>query len=504
MWSTALALGFVCLTAAAAAVWTYINFAGFGRSLRYQLPSPPAQAPGTRENSSGNTPDNSAPGNAPNCPESPGIAPNRPETPPQSPGGRPDLPGSAEGSSESAPGVRGGYQPLRRASAAAWGADTSGGGGGGVVILVPGRDEAEHLPTTLRELCEQGYPGLRVVFVDDASTDATPEIAAQLQREFAHLAVVRNEGSPPAGWMGKCWAIYRGYEALRLGDGGRPAGAGLARGSAPLRVAANGDALPDWLCFTDADIHWHPRLLATAVAYAEANGADLLGLAPTLRFGSPIEAIVQLQLFLALGIMIPFEKAMDPASPLALTGGAFIMVRREFYDAIGGHAAVKGEMVEDLKLGMALKAAGARHRVAMAGDLLWCRMYDGPADMWEGLTKNAYAGLGHRWYLAAPAVLAVLLLNALPPLYVLISAAWLVTSPGALPAVALILSLLTVVLTARALNATRKMMRLPAWYAWTMTPGSAIYCAIIVTSAVRHHTVGNAWKGRRYGAGEDF
>ena len=354
----------------------------------------------------------------------------------------------------------------------------------GVAIFSPGRNEAEHLPTVLPELCAQDYPHLRVVFIDDASDDATPRITAEMQRRFDHLWVVRNETAPPPGWMGKCWALRQGYARLEEAE---QAGADLP------------DRPIDWLCFTDADIHWHPLLLRTAMALALEHEADLIGVGPTLKFGSASEAIVQLQLILALGLMIPFEKAMEPQTPYALTGGAFILVRRSYYDQIGGHEAVKGEMVEDLKIGQKLKAAGAKHRIALAGDLQWCRMYDGPADMWEGLTKNAYAGIEHRWWKALGLVAIVWLLNVLPPVYALASLVWLLLSPGWMSAASLLLSVAAVLWQARALNAARKVMHVGWPYAWTMALGSAAYSAIILASMLHYHTKGNTWKGRRYG-----
>ncbi len=425
-WLTGLFVGAVVF---AAVVWAYVNYGGFGKSLRYQLPQPGDEGLQHTEpqDTSTDVPE----------PRTSGLnlAPMQLELP------------------------------------------------GGVAILSPGRDEAEHLPTVLPEWCEQEMAGLRVVFVDDASTDDTPTITAAMQQRYPHLMVVRNEQEPPPGWMGKCWALHQGYEALQT-------------------KILNQQSRIEWLCFTDADIHWHPQLLRTAIKHAQQHDADLLGVTPTLRFGSVGEAIVQLQLVLALGIMLPFEKAMDPDSPVALTGGAFILVRKRFYDQIGGHTAVKGEMVEDLKIGMALKAAGARHRVATAGELLWCRMYDGWADMWEGLTKNAYAGLNHRWWVAAGVVLAVLILNIGPALYAAASVAWLLISPGWLPGVTLAAALLALAWQARALNAGRKLMNMPWPYAWTLPIGSAVYAAIIAASVWQYHTKGNAWKGRRYSSAD--
>lgn len=346
------------------------------------------------------------------------------------------------------------------------------GGWPKVAVLSPGRNEAEHLPTVLPELCSQTYPHYQVVFIDDASTDATADITAEMVGLYPHLTVLRNEQEPPAGWIGKCWAVHRGYQ----------------------QVADD----TQWLCFTDADIHWRPELLQAAIRYALDHDAELVGLTPTLVFGSALESIVQLQLVLALGIAVPFEKAMDPDQPHALTSGAFTLVKRSAYDQVGGHEAVKGEMVDDIKLGVAIKAAGAKHRVAMAGELMSCRMYEDWADMWEGLTKNAYAGTGHRWWLALPLALLVLVLNVLPPVYVIASLVWMLVSPGWMSAVTFGTSLASVLLIARALNTARRLMEQPPWLAWTMSIGSGIYVAIILASMVQYHTGGNAWKGRRY------
>ncbi len=395
------------------------------------------------------------------------------------------------------------------------GGPRAGGGAGrggwpGVAILTPGRDEAEHLPTVLPELCEQDYPRHRVVFIDDASGDATPRITQAMAQRYDNLTVVRNEQPPPPGWMGKCWAIQQGYEALVKLEAesagceleGKRISKTSSEDSPDLSAGLEDRASAfDWLCFTDADIHWHPLLLRRAMAYCAEHDAELLGVAPTLRFGSAAEAIVQLQLILALGLMLPYDAVVNPDSPRTLTGGAFILVKRRYYDQIGGHTAVKGEMVEDLKLGMALKAAGARHRVALAGDLQWCRMYDGPADLWEGLTKNAYAGLMHRWWLALPACGILLITNVLPPVYFITALVWLILAPGGwMPATALLFSVVALLAQARALNAVRKLMDLPARYAWTTPLGSAAYLLIILASMMQYHTRGNTWKGRRYHA----
>lgn len=366
----------------------------------------------------------------------------------------------------------------------------------GVAIVAPGRNEAEHLPRSLPDLCRQDYPGpLRVIFVDDASTDATPAMCRAALRQYPdRLTVVRNDVEPPAGWVGKTWAVHRGVREL-------------------VTQHEDPDDQTPWLCFTDADLRWHPQLLRKAMEHAQQHDADVVAVAPTLVFGGPWETIVQLQLMLALAAMLPFEKAMDPRKPnVAITGGAFILVKRETYDQVGGHEGVKGELVEDLQLGLSLKRSGANMRIALAGDLQWCRMYDGKADMWEGLTKNAYAGLERNPFKAFALLVATLLLNIAPMPLAVGALVWCAVSPTWYSGVTCVTALLTTLLQTRALNLTRRLARpvdpkqphelgrkpVPFRYAWTMPLGSAAYSVILLASMLHAHTRGNVWKGRAY------
>ncbi len=350
----------------------------------------------------------------------------------------------------------------------------------GVVVLCPGRNEAEHLPSTLRELCEQDYPNYRVVFIDDHSDDATPTITAELAAKFAHLTVFRNEIEPPEGWVGKCWAVYRGYEALREHE------------------ARTGEKRAELVCFTDADIHWDPDCLRYAVGHMLEHDAGLVALFPKLTFGSRLEALVQCQMVLALGILYPFDYAMDPKRPEMICGGAFILTRRRLYDAIGGHESVKGQIIEDINLGRKLKQAGAKVRLAVTKDLFHGRMYESWPDMWEGLTKNAYAGMEYRWRVFALVVLVTPVVNILPSAWLFVAGALSVWSPGVWSYAALATSLAAVVLQVRPMNAVRKVLNLPWGYAFSLPVGSALYLSIIVASFVHYHRGGNRWKGRSY------
>jgi cellulose synthase/poly-beta-1,6-N-acetylglucosamine synthase-like glycosyltransferase len=358
-----------------------------------------------------------------------------------------------------------------------------------VAILCPGRNEAHWIRTTLPELCRQEGVDYRVVYIDDHSDDDTPAVTAACAGEFKHLLVVRNTTEPPAGWVGKPWAVRQGYEALKQAEARETSG------------APGGGEPATWLCFTDADIHWHPRCLATALRHAQQHEAGLVALFPGMEFGTVAEKLGVSTMVLALGILFPFDHAMDPSNPRTLTGGAFMLTRRDLYDQIGGHQAVANRMVEDIQLGMALKAAGAKVRIACTAALLHCRMYEGWRDMWEGLTKNAYAGMDYNPLMAAGFVVGSLLVNVLPPAYLAGSALWWWSGGSWLAALATLLSVAILLLQARAMNAVRKLMKLSWPYAWAVPPGTGMYCLFILGSVWRYYRGGNVWKGRSYDAG---
>lgn len=349
-----------------------------------------------------------------------------------------------------------------------------------VAILCPGRNEAAHIITTLPELCQQDYPLLRVVFIDDDSDDATPSITAELAARHDRLMVVRNDAPPPDGWVGKCWAIERGWEALKQSPWWR-------------------QQRQPWVCFADADIHWHARCLRSAMRHAQQHEAQVVSILPRAEFGSVGEALVQVQLALGLCVLYPIDRAMDPKYPDTLTGGAFILTPAALYEQAGTHRAVAGEVVEDLALGRNLKAAGGRVRVVRTTTLMHCRMYEGWADLWEGLTKNAFAGLQYRLGMTLGFLIAVLLANILPPVYLLLGVMGLAAGDRPVLAAAVIgLACLTLAVQVWVMDSVRRAMLLPWWYALTLPVGSAMYSVLIVASVVHYYRGGNRWKGRAY------
>jgi chlorobactene glucosyltransferase len=260
-----------------------------------------------------------------------------------------------------------------------------------VALIVPARNEEVNIRRCVESLATQDYPRehLRLIVVDDNSTDATPMILHELQERLPHLNVL--PGQPLAqGWKGKPYACAQAAEQANSLFGGTP---------------------PQWLCFMDADTWAAPELVGCAVAVAEARAIDMLSFEPMQVLGSFWERLVIPAGLFMMAFGHDLRKVNDPARPDAVANGQFILMRQSVYERIGGHAAVREELSEDSALARLVKGSG--HRLAVLGtrDLLWARMYRGLTSLWEGVSKNVLDMVGGAWpmlgFAAAGIILAI-------------------------------------------------------------------------------------------------
>jgi glycosyltransferase involved in cell wall biosynthesis len=276
---------------------------------------------------------------------------------------------------------------LRRAQAPAPDAST-------VSILVPARDEEATLPHTLPALLAQGAG--EVVVLDDASSDGTAAVVEALAAGAPRLRLLR--GAPlPEGWSGKNWACHQ-----------------LAR-------AARGDRL----VFTDADVTWEPRALEALLRAQERGSGDLVTAWPRQRCVTLGERLVVPLVDMLLLTTLPAALA-ERGGPASMTGanGQCMLWRRGAYDAVGGHEAVRGEVLEDVRLAQRAKARGLRVVLRLGGTRLLTRMYRGYAGVVRGFGKNALASVANRpWALVALALLN-LVTYALPWPLLLVDGRW--------------------------------------------------------------------------------
>jgi hypothetical protein len=244
----------------------------------------------------------------------------------------------------------------------------------GVVAIVPARDEAEIIEASVRALL--AAPALdAVVVIDDRSTDDTPRILARLAAEDPRLRVLEGSGPAP-GESGKCVALARAVAAI----------------SPPPRA---------WL-FVDADVVVAPG--AVDALLAAQGDAALVSVWPHVELVGPAERLVMPTILAWLAARYPAERVADPSSPLAFANGQLLLVDAEAYAAVGGHAALTREVLEDCALAARIKAAGGRLALFDARGAVRTRMYASWGELVEGWSKNLARLLGPG--LARPLALA--------------------------------------------------------------------------------------------------
>lgn len=320
-------------------------------------------------------------------------------------------------------------------------------------VLIPARDEAQNLPGVLAAWERVDYPDWELLVLDDHSTDATPRLLEAAATTNPRLRVLHGRDLPD-GWLGKNWACQQ------------------------LSEAATGELL----LFADADVTPSPQALMASVALMEREQADAMsgfGHQDTSHWSS--RAVVPLVMEVPLAGFLPLRLAVSRPEPsLAAAVGQWFMFRRAAYQRIGGHASVRGHVVEDVSLAALVKRSGMRLVPALAHDLLRVAMYRDFAELWRGFSKNISnaggGGLGGFATVQIPATFAFLLPWLLAPSGQFLS--WI--------ALALLVSL--------RLGAAALWKRSPACVFWHPV-GSVLILAIGIRSALSLIWP-VAWKGR--------
>lgn len=238
-------------------------------------------------------------------------------------------------------------------------------------VIVPARNEEVCLEQCLSSIVGQYGISFEVILVDDGSTDRTSQIQNTFARigdcpvitqnpDLVRVVAISARTPLPDGWTGKVNALWTG--------------AAEARGK--------------WLLFTDADTVHKPGSLVGAVMEAQEHGAALLSYSPEQEVRGFWQRAVMPVVFSELARRYRPHEICDPSSPVAVANGQYLLVRREAYEAIGGMKIVAGNLLEDVGLARAVKAAGGKLRFRYGGDAVKTRMYRSFEAMQEGWTKN--------------------------------------------------------------------------------------------------------------------
>ena len=266
-----------------------------------------------------------------------------------------------------------------------------------VSIVVPACNEKADIEATLTRLLSLDYDNYEVIAVDDRSTDQTGEIMERIAAgpPGGRLHVIRI-AELPSGWMGKPHAMW----------------------------SAGNRATGDWLLFTDADVLFKPDVLRRAVAYAEAEAADHLVLFPRMIMKRPGEKMM-IAFFQTLFVFghRPWKVA-DPKTRDHIGVGAFNMIRRKVYEAVGTFEALRFEVLDDMKLGKVVKNAGYAQRNVFGADLISIRWARGAMGVVDNLTKNFFAIMSFQWPRALASCLALAFLNLMPFAGVVLAHGW--------------------------------------------------------------------------------
>lgn len=238
-----------------------------------------------------------------------------------------------------------------------------------VSVLIPCRNEARNIERCVVSLIEQDYPGdFEVIVFDDESDDGTDGILRKVAERDARLRV-RRGGPLPAGWTGK------------------------NRGCHELSAAAKGE----WILFVDADTFHEPAMLRRVVETAVHEGADLISTFPRQKFHSAGDEFLVPLMFFVLMTYLPMyfvAKRSWPRGSFSAACGQYLFFRKSTYEAVGGHAGLKGKISEAGILAAAVKKMGKKILLRDGSDWIACAMYRGFGEAWGGFSRSVFATMG--------------------------------------------------------------------------------------------------------------
>lgn len=345
-----------------------------------------------------------------------------------------------------------------------------------VSVIIPAYNEAVNIHDCITAVLDStSLPEIKldVWVVDDQSTDETLVLAQSLQEAIgdSRLKVLPGQSRPTEEiWVGKNWACCQGFE----------------------------QAKGEFLLFIDADVRLKPLAIETAVQKAQLEQSDLLSLAPAITCGCLAEWLVQPLMVNNLAVGQDFQAVNDPETDVAFAAGPFMLFRRTAYEKLGGHRAVKSQVVEDVELARRTKAGGLRLSYLLGGEFVSVRMYRSFSALWEGWTKNLYMGAGRNIKPMFDLAAAMLIIYLLPWLCLLgVAYKYWVGVGNWLDLIAAGLAIVAILCHYYLRILSSKVSQIPLNYWWLGGVGGTIIAAMAMVSVVKTETGwGWTWRGR--------
>jgi hopene-associated glycosyltransferase HpnB len=334
-----------------------------------------------------------------------------------------------------------------------------------VTVVIPARDEAEHIADTLRSLLIQQFNGeLKIVMVDDNSSDATGALARELAVTDRRLSVLDGE-LLKTGWTGKMWAVSQGLRQTET-------------------LAA------DYVLFTDADIVHGPGHLASLVSRAERDQLSLVSEMVRLRCESLAERATLPAFVFFFQLLYPFRWVCDPGRTTAAAAGGTMLVAQEALRRVDGVNRISRALIDDVALAREIKRGGHRIWLGHGEQVISERRYAGFSDAWKMIARTAYVQLGYSpWVLIGTCV--GMLLVYVEPVLASLFATGALRWAGAVCWTGMAIAFQPTLWRYR---------RSPAWGLLLPVIG-LFYLMATVSSAVRFYQGrGGQWKNRNYPA----
>lgn len=340
-----------------------------------------------------------------------------------------------------------------------------------VSVIVPSRNEEGNIGACVDSVLGQTYQDFEVLVLDDRSEDGTRAEAQERANQDKRVRIL--DGEPrPEGWMGKVWACH----------------------------TAQKQAKGDVLLFIDADVRLEPEAIRQSLAWLQEHNLGALSAFGRLTMVTFWEWAVQPVIGgLILQNNDPREVNDPEKRDKVMANGQFIMALREAYDAIGGHASIQNEILDDVSFAKRCKEEGQRYHMVYGRELYACRMYHSLGEIWEGWTKNLFAGLHYKAGLALGVCLGLFLLNILPFVVLLGRIVWLWQSGGDWADLLLISAAINIALMYAVYIGGLRVADYSARYFWTYPLGMLVTIGLFANSARKILSGrGVSWKGRVY------